>query len=332
MMDMSSLQDIAPLHLVNFRVRRYLGDDICLPLDSFAKIDQGILRELYAFLLKLQELVRSGAIEGRIAAARDFTGRADSLETLIEQIQTLGTASYHATPSALLGKTIHDLRGGALTALFGHLQIMANGDPVVSIDAIYFLTRDHLKIMRNALLGLDDERRESDLLRKVHGTDFIVEKWNGATLPAGDRRIRLTVDCPEPADISECCVEFGALDRILYNLINNACRHTVSEEIRLFIFATPQSGAGMENLRFVLLNTVSVADGKRLRSLEVQSLFETGVSSTGSGFGLSVAADFVSHAFGIANPVDAVHGGYLGARLIDDNFAVWFHWPVVAGI
>ena len=77
-------------------------------------------------------------------------------------------------------------------------------------------------------------KRADDLLPKIHGTDFIVQKWQGATLHGQGRGIRIEVDCPQAMAISECCVEFGALDRILYNLLNNACRHAASDRIASF--------------------------------------------------------------------------------------------------
>jgi signal transduction histidine kinase len=131
-----------------------------------------------------------------------------------------------------------------------------------------------------------------------------------------------------PVAISECCVEFGALDRILYNLLNNACRHSAAERIHLALFPVPDENG--ENLRFVLLNALKEEDRVRLRSMDLKTLFQVGVSSTGSGYGLHVAAEFVAHAFGLASPEEAVADRYLGANLIADQFAIWFHWPIVA--
>ncbi|HEX8309820.1 MAG TPA: ATP-binding protein, partial [Chthoniobacteraceae bacterium] len=248
---------------------------------------------------------------------------------LTTRIQQLGRQSYAATPSPLLAKTVHDVRGGGLSALLSRMQLVGLGlIDLDALNALYFLTRDHLKIMRNALLGLDDLKRAEDLLPKIHGTDFIVQKWNGANLGGRDRQLRLEVECPQPVAISECCVEFGALDRILYNLINNACRHTTGDVLRLVLFPVPTPEG--ENLRFVLLNPIGPGDAERLGSGDLGNLFETGVSTTGSGYGLSVAADFVANAFGLATPAAAVEGGYLGARLLPPDFAVWFHWPIVA--
>jgi signal transduction histidine kinase len=233
----------------------------------------GTLQELFGILVE--------AAGSRSDAVEQFVSRNDADE-LVTRIQRLGLASYQARPSPLMAKTLHDVRGGGLSALLSRMQLVGLG--VIDTDAmnaLYFLTRDHLKIMRNALLGLDDAKRAEDLLPKIHGTDFIVEKWNGAHLGGRERELRLDVECPQPVAISECCVEFGALDRILYNLINNACRHTDGEALRLVLFPVPTLEG--ENLRFVLLNPIPSTDAARLGEIDLRTLFQAGVSTTGSG-------------------------------------------------
>ena len=321
------LRDLAPLELQNYRARRYLGDDQCYALGLMAAPDQEIIRELYVVLQELFAIVSDEAPE-REQAVQAFITRNDP-EELVSRIHHLGRESYEATPSPLLAKTLHDVRGGGLSALLSRMQLVSLGMmDTDALNALYFLTRDHLKIMRNALLGLDDAKRAEDLLPKIHGTDFIVQKWNGARIGGRDRQITMEVECPQPVAISECCVEFGALDRILYNLINNACRHTAGELLRLVLFPVPTAEG--EDLRFVLLNPITSADAERLGGGDLRTLFQTGVSTTGSGYGLSVAADFVANAYGLSTPAAAVDGGYLGARLLVPDFAVWFHWPIVA--
>ena len=143
-----------------------------------------------------------------------------------------------------------------------------------------------------------------------------------------ERHIRLEVDSYFDGNISECCVEFGALDRILYNLINNACRHTAADEIRLLILPLP----GERDLRFVVSNRVSLEDEAQLAARELRDLFQPGISSTGSGFGMTVAADFVTNAYGLGSRKRAVEKSYLGAKLVDHRFTAWFHWPIAADI
>ena len=136
-------------------------------------------------------------------------------------------------------------------------------------------------------------------------------------------------------------MESAAVDRIFYNLANNACRHAVGERIEMAIFPVPESPG--ECLRFVLSNEVSEQDAAYLLSL-IQSggadsvdrgsgqslfaLFAPKVSSTGSGYGLTVVADFVAAAFGLRDSKEALRERYVGAVLDSRTFRVWFHWPM----
>lgn len=329
-MTTKQLLELAPVALPNFRKRRYLGDDLCLPVAAFIAADQERIRALYALLEELFALLeRAGDMTPeKLARVSEFIEQQD-VGALIRRVQAFGGESYQDTPSELMAKTIHDLRGGGLTLLLNRLQFAKMGEISTEIvRSLFFLTRDHLKIMRNALLGLDDPKRQEDLLPKLHGIDFIVEKWKDAALGAQDREIRLQVDSHFEGNISECCVEFGALDRILYNLINNACRHTSAEEIRLSILPLPKE----QDLRFVLSNRVTADDETRLAARELRDLFKPGVSSTGSGFGMTVAADFVANAYGLGSRDRAVEKSYLGAKVIDHDFTAWFHWPIAPDV
>lgn len=327
------LEAVAPSHLRNHRKRRYVGDDLCLPTTAFSAGDQGRLRRLYDFLQEMFTHLRGcdGASPGREAAAREFLA-AQPISSVLDNVHDLGKESVAADPSELMGKTIHDLRGGALTALLGWLHLSQSRPPDGEVlRRLFLLTRDHLKIMRNALLGLDDVKRLADLTPKMHGTDLIVEKWQHALLDADQQHpVRLEIDCGYDGDIAESCVEFGALDRVLYNLVNNASRHCASREVQIFILPEPAEGP-VENLRFAVCNRIGDEDQARLGGRDLQTLFAPGVSSTGSGFGMTVVADFVSNAFGLSRD-QALSERYLGAKLWQDHFLAWFHWPISAEV
>jgi len=298
-------------------------------MDDFVAADRVIVRDLYALMLRLFAVLR-GDGEERDRAARAFIAQLDTGKLFV-MVRTLGAESYRTSPSPLMAKTLHDVRGGGLSPLLGHLELLqARPHAAVPGDALYFLTRDHLKIMRNALLGLDDGQRNADLEVKLHGTDLLVEKWGQTRLPADGREVRIAVSCLQDVAIAECCVEFGALDRILYNLMNNASRHTEGDVIRLVLFPIPDRQG--ENLRFVLINEVSAADRSYLQNKDLRTLFTAGVSTTGSGYGLNVAAEFVSSAFGLTTPEAAVERAYLGARLLHEQFVIWFHWPIIGEV
>jgi signal transduction histidine kinase len=326
----TELLELAPLALPNSRKRRYLGDDLCLPLSEFTIVDQERVVALYNFLEEKFALLESARdiTADRLTRISGFVAAQD-VRVLIRQVQAFGGESYAALSSELMAKTIHDLRGGGLTLLLNRLQFAQMGEMNAEIArSLFFLTRDHLKIMRNALLGLDDAKREEDLLPKLHGIDFIVEKWKDAMLGAEERQIQLEVESQFDGNISECCVEFGALDRILYNLINNACRHTSADEIRLSIVPLPKT----PDLRFVLTNDVNARDEARLARSDLRELFKPGVSSTGSGLGMTVAADFVANAYGLGSRDVAVKKEYLGAKVREQQFIAWFHWPIAPDI
>ena len=329
---------LAPEQLCNYRKKRYHGGDQCLSLSAFTTSDQAIVRDLYEFLQTLFALLSAHggssapAADGQLGRAETFLAGLD-VDALVSQVRAFGPASIAANPTPHMAETIHDLRGGGLAPLLGQLQLAelcSLGES--EMRSLSFLTRDHLKIMRNALLGLDDAQREKDHTRKLHSIDFIVENWQRAVLHGElGKETRLEIHCEFRGNISECCVEFGALDRVLYNLINNACQHSAAKAIQLVILPVPR--VGTKDVRFALLNRISAEDEKRLAGQPLRELFRPGVSSTGSGLGMSVAAEFVTNAYGLTGRESALDGCYLGAKLLDDRrFAAWFHWPIAPDV
>ena len=140
---------------------------------------------------------------------------------------------------------------------------------------------------------------------------------------------------------TECCLESAAIDRIFYNLANNACRHAATDRLDMTVFPIPDEAGSC--LRFVLSNEVNDQDAAYLRAITEGSqapgadqgrgttlipLFTPKVSTTGSGFGLTVVADFVAGAFGLRDRVQALRERYVGAVLEGNTFRLWFHWPV----
>jgi signal transduction histidine kinase len=305
------LRELAPATLPNFRVHRYHGDELCVRVAELAPRDQERVRALYRSLSRL------------LATLSDPDRESSALFALAS---ALGRESYEINPTIDLAKALHDIRGGGLTPLLGQLQAAEDRGVTGELaDSLFNLARDHLKIMRNALLGLDDAGRDRDLRPRPHGTGLILEKWHGTVLHAERREVRLEVDCPIDVAIGECCLEFGALDRILYNLISNAFRHAATELIQLFIFPVPRADG--ENLRFVVVNHAEPAALAQVGAAGAARLFEEGVSTTGSGYGLSIVRDFVTHAYGLRGHAEAIEGGYVGAKIESGLFLAWFHWP-----
>ncbi len=266
------------------------------------------------------------------------------VDGLINELSELGVASDAQGSDEALSKAIHDIRGGALSALLGRLQLLGlTPHTEGELNTLFVLTRDHLKIMRSAVVGLDEPRRQADREPKAHAMQLMVEKWHGAVVgpKSHGRSVRMFVDCAFEGALTECCLESAAIDRLFYNLANNACRHAATDRLDMAVF--PISDAAGECLRFVLSNEVSETDAARLRSITQGSqttgpdkhrhsslvpLFTPKVSTTGSGFGLTVVADFVAGAFGLQDRMEALRERYVGAVLEGNTFRIWFHWPI----
>ena len=342
-----SLLSLAPLHLPNHRRVRYDGDDLCVSLGQLAARDQTLLGKLYATLSELLYAIANPSTSDA-QKWQDVVRWAlpQALDRLIDDVRELGSASHAEGSNEQIAKAIHDVRGGSLSALLGRLQLLTRlPRNEKELTTLFVLTRDHLKIMRNALVGLDDPRREADRTPKSHAMSLMLEKWHDSIVGPKwhERPIRMNVDCRYEGALTECCLESAAIDRIFYNLATNACRHAMGERIDMAVFPLPESSS--ECLRFVLSNEVSEADAAGLKAMErgdgadsvdrgrgvsLLALFEPEVSSTGSGFGLTVVAEFVAGAFGLRDRAHALRERYVGAILDGRTFRVWFHWPAAS--
>lgn len=232
---------------------------------------------------------------------------------------------------------VHDCRGGAFQALAMSLQLVqyglpASGDPV----RIFYLTRDQLKIMRNAVPDLDPAAYERDRSGRLHDMALLIEKWAGAEHRLDERtQAAVRFSSAYTGPIAERCIEFSALDRVVYNTVNNAVRHAADG--RVDVHVTPLGDrAQPSDLRFAVTNRVDPAQRDRLvaraanepRGLGV--LFAGGFTTAGTGLGLSICAEFVQNAYGLPGLAAALDGGYLGAVLEGETFHAWFHWPTAA--
>ena len=193
-----SLLALAPTHLPNHRRVRYTGDDHCVDLHQLAERDQvlvvGFYRSLTRLLFDLSNPSNDDAEKWR-----DVTRwvQQHPLGTFIKEVRELGTASGVQSSTEELAKAIHDIRGGALSALVGRLELLARRPHNAGeLNTLFVLVRDHLKIMRNALVGLDDPRRNADRKPQAHAMALMVAKWHETVVgpKLGGRAIRLFMD------------------------------------------------------------------------------------------------------------------------------------------
>ena len=230
------LYSLAPTDLPVLRRLRYDGGGFGLPLGQFAPADQAIIRRIYAAVHGIYDhWLASRALDA--CRLTEHVQRLDD-DAFVEAARALGRATVAAgAETPLMHKVVHDLRGGGLTALIGSASLIRAG--CASDDALrtsVLLARDHAKIMRNAVPDLDPSRRRADEGTRVHDIQDFIDKWNGAAVRVHGRNVYITVDSAFQGSISARCLETSAIDRVLFNYLNNAARFSADGRVNLSIF------------------------------------------------------------------------------------------------
>jgi K+-sensing histidine kinase KdpD len=313
----------------NMRSQRYRGEDFDIALASLSDVDQAHVRVVY-------ELAKT--LHNRWVAMRDAPDW-DALRQLVATVlrapfvdaakamghDTMATCHDEATRQAL-GKVLHDLRGGALTPLQLYARMAEWDTDPLHLRSAAFLARDQAKIMRNILPDLDPAVRRADEAEKPHFMHTVVETWDGFQFERGDQTPgHVRVACGYQGLLASCCLEASAVDRIVYNYVNNAMRFTTGDTIHLDI-----APVGEHAVRWVVANPIAPDQGAWLRQNtkgDLGNLFRGGLTRGGTGVGLSNCADFVAAAFGLPDIDIALDGKYLGAAVEGDWYLAWAHWP-----
>lgn len=307
-------------------------DSISVRLDELPEGDVERLRRTYDFIRHLH-------------AATLVHAASDVRKNLLTAVQHRNFDRVHDDVSALgrdtrrldlpqrFRRAYHDLRGGGLAALLMHLELLGEREERDDVARIAILARDHLKIMRNAVPDLDPETYAADLEAKDHPVALLREKWGSITYRFAGREIKVTLDCPFNGSLAACCMEFSTFDRIVYNLVNNAAERTADGHVRLSVLPLDRGpGTGPEMLRVTVLNRIDAVQREALRQRygeSLKTLFTGGSAADGRGLGLGICAEIVVHVSRLSSVEQAVEGGYLGIRLLDDWFVVWFLWPTL---
>lgn len=335
-----SRHDLLALTSPSLRPARVRTPDatISIELAELCDGDAERLQRVYRFALDVCDYLRprlqdEDAIDGVVAflQRRGFDRVHDDVSTLGKELRR-----RDATPRLL--KAYHDLRGGSLLALLMHLEmVQMELATLQDLTRIHILARDQLKIMRNAVSDLDPARRQADLTDKDHSISLLRQKWSDVDYRMDGRKVTVELDCEFDGVVASCCMEFSTLDRVVYNLVNNAARYAVDGRVRLSALPVDGEGSAPDGaepditlLRIVVLNRIDQAHRQTLGvkfGEDLGAMFQGGFTTGGRGLGLRICGDLVTHGFSLPSIPYAVDHGYLGARLIEDCFTVWFHWP-----
>lgn len=305
------------------------GEVVSVGIGDLRPEDAATVRALYGLIGAVYEVVTPRVEEGLAAVpAVRACAEANGFATLVPRVSALGKGLDADTVSPLIRKALHDIRGGGLPALLMHLEaLLADDVEEDDIRRIFLLCRDQRKIVRNAIPDLDPVGYAHDLEPRAHTTELL-SKWSTATYRVRDRNAELHLRCDFDGAISECCMEFAALDRVVYNLVNNAARFTADGRVGLSVF--PIRPEEETDLRFVVTNRIDEDRRGRISEDlggELSRVFRGGYTTGGTGLGLRICADLVCHGYNLSSLRVALDRGYLGARIVRDQFAAWFHWP-----
>ena len=333
--DRAAIAALVPAKDIRARRTRYFGDSVVIRMDALSELQREVVRDLYQFLQRLYGFIDSHTGDGHsdgedagLVALVDFC-RQHTFSDLVARVSTLTAAMRDSASSGQLRRAFHDIRGGCFTSLVGYFDMIESGykRPKV-MDRLYSLCRDHLKIMRNVIPDLDPAGYQVDLQEKQHPVSLVREKWSSVAHQSGAQHAAVLIDCEFEGFVSDCCMEFAALDRVIYNLINNATEHASDDTVLMRVLAVDDDTD--TQLRFAVINRVTEAQRERLDQRfgdDLGQLFEGGFTTDGHGLGLRICGDIVTDSYGLRSIDEARERGYIGARVIGDAFVAWFHWP-----
>ena len=321
-LSVETIARLAPSPLENWRGTRYRADEQAIELRALSPDDQPVVVTIYAMLRELESVVGGGADLDDPAPLLAFVARHD-VGTLVRRVQRLGATQQD---DAHLAEAIHDIRGGALTALVVHLMRLGRAAYRSDVArALFIASRDHMKMMRNVVLDLDPVARERDLGFRPHSLGDLARALREFTATStGGEPVTVDVACTAEAIIAESCVECSAIDRVAYNLLNNAARYADRPTIDAWL-VTMES-----DLRVAIANSVSAeqrAIVEEQLAASSSSLFGS-FTTSGSGHGLRIVSELVSRAYGVSSLETLTKAGYVGAKVVEESFVTWFHWPL----
>jgi len=326
---------LAPLDLSYARPQRFDGEGFAITQNRLVQGDIELLQRIYRMLRGAHGLwlhLRDASTIGETRHAdlyrkhilRDLRDR-----RFLLTLRELGAATYAlGTPPHEVRCALHDIRGGALLALIGFASAEARGETISDgeIRHAALRARDHARIMRHMLLDLDPQLREIETVITTHSMLDFVDKWSGAIYRAGERQVTISVDMAFDGFIAHHDLETAALDRVVYNHINNAAHHSADNRVSVAAFPIND-----RLVRWVVTNAILPEHNLQLRGAtggDLNRLFGGGVTRGGHSIGLAMCAEIVAAACGLSSADEAVKRGYIGAIVRDHDYCAWFHWPI----
>ena len=323
------LHQLAPNDIDIRRTERYDGGGMGVLLKDFDPEDISLILRVYNTIKMIYDISLYASTHQNQSDYSLFENIIKRLDTpeFTSSVRKIGTYTQsNDTASPQLQQVVHDIRGGSLMSLIGYAGLLLQ-DPTNAqfLKTAIALARDHAKMMRNAIPDLDIPVRNADESIKIHNIDSFLDKLDGAIIKFAEKQVQVSVHTTFDGDISNRCLETSAIDRIIYNYLNNAARFTSNGQVKTSVFQI-----NPKVIRCVTENEVSKDQQMWLENniTDLKKLFDTGITRDSTGIGLNTCAEFIKQSFGLINAQEAVNQAYIGTKLIENRFYAWFHWPI----
>lgn len=316
------------------RRRRYEADDIALSLYDMPLKARRSVRKLYRHLVELTYLLRPWLDNPEYPTAMAETRlrifvRTARWSDILATLQDVTPNDSLAHDQRVL-RVIHDLRGGALSSLSIYLQLADSGDlHAQDIPHLVLLANDHAKMLRTTIVDLDRVRYTRDEIFAPQSIECIVNAWrNVHYFIASGASAQVYCESQVSGYIADSVIELAALERVIYNLVNNAVNHSVDKQVHVKIKYTDET---RQLVTFTVSNAIDEHHARILDAMtcnSAQSLITHALSTTDSGLGLGICADIVAHVLN-SEVMDIVNQRLFEVQWSPAQFTVSFVWPRV---
>jgi hypothetical protein len=247
--------------------------DQSITLAEFPPEDARSVIALYQLLCELSSVVALIDVHGkRLPPTLARCG------ALADQIVSRAHARRAGACPPRVARILHELRGGALTALVGRIGLLLRRTDVTTalrdLEQTLELTSIHRRVMRTTVVDLDDRRHEEDGPCGFTTRD-LVRMWNGVHGFDG-REVRISASAGDDTVIALCGAERSMLERVFFNVLTNAARHTADGAVTVDVTTTTDG----RDARWLVANAISDEQTARLRArfgVDTERLFEGGV-------------------------------------------------------
>jgi hypothetical protein len=279
--DDMAVDPVPEADIVIHRTTRFSGETATCSLDEFTDSSLDNLRWLYDWLEQVGAFSARDFSDAEVLSGIEAFIAGGGLKRVVESVRNVTPAQ---TASLRVSRLLHDLRGTALQQVVGLASLWQEGEVEPDTPrAVAILARDHAKLLRHSLIGLDEQRRLLDVGLRLHGVANLRNRMPWLLLSNDAGTVRIDFAAAWHGDFAITCPEFSTVLRQLYNLMGNAARHTANQLVLIRVYPTHE--AEPRSVRFSVANALTPAEYAML-SPGVVARSWRGYTTTGSGLGL----------------------------------------------